>query len=127
MGPMAKTLGTDKEIDEVVAYIKTFPINCKKQKIGKGNPIKGKALYTTCIACHGNNGKGNKLLNSPSLANQYPWYLYRQLKGFQAGYRGTNPKDTYGAQMRPMSMTLTSDEAVHDVVAYILTLSNKCQ
>ena len=86
------------------------------------NPVeKGKALYATCNACHGPQGLGNKALNSPAIATQEAWYLKRQLKNFKAGIRGTHPKDTYGAQMRPMSMTLANDEAIDQVIAYIST------
>jgi hypothetical protein len=44
------------------------------------------------------------------------------LKKFKAGVRGTNALDTSGALMRPMSQTLVDDQAVKDVVAYIVSL-----
>ena len=83
----------------------------------------GAALYTTCIACHGADGAGNQALNSPRLAGQSSWYLANQLKGFKAGYRGAKPGDTYGMQMRPMSMTLVDENAISNVAAYIETLN----
>lgn len=87
-----------------------------------GDAAKGKAFYTTCVACHGDKGQGNKALNSPKIAGQETWYVVRQLKNFKAGIRGAHPKDTYGAQMRPMAMTLPNDQAIEDVAAYIATL-----
>lgn len=87
-----------------------------------GDAAKGKAYYTTCVACHGDKGQGNKALNSPKIAGQEDWYVVRQLKNFKAGIRGAHPKDTYGAQMRPMAMTLPDDQAIADVAAYIATL-----
>ncbi len=87
-----------------------------------GDKVKGKTLFVTCVACHGANGEGNKALNAPKLAGQQDWYLIRQLKNFKDGIRGANPKDIYGAQMRPMAMTLPNDTAIEDVVAYITTL-----
>ena len=56
------------------------------------------------------------------LVGQSDWYLVRQIKNFKSGIRGKNPKDTYGMQMAPMAMTLATDEAINNVVAYILTL-----
>ena len=90
-----------------------------------GDSTKGKAYYTTCAACHGAKGEGNKALNSPSLAGQEDWYIVRQLKNFKEGIRGSNPKDIYGMQMRPMAMTLINDQAMKDVAAYIMTFSEK--
>ena len=61
-------------------------------------------LYTTCVACHGAKGEGNKALNAPAIASQEAWYIARQLKNFKEGIRGTHEKDMYGMQMRPMAM-----------------------
>jgi cytochrome c553 len=36
--------------------------------------------------------------------------------------RGTNPADTSGALMRPMAQTLADEQAMKDVIAYIMTL-----
>lgn len=88
----------------------------------RGDSTRGKALFTTCAACHGPQGHGMQALNSPAIAGQEAWYLTRQLKNFKSGIRGSHPKDTYGAQMRPMAMTLADDQAVSDVVAYIISL-----
>jgi hypothetical protein len=45
------------------------------------------------------------------------------MHNFRSGIRGTNAKDTTGALMRPMSMTLADEQAILDVIAYITTLS----
>jgi len=82
----------------------------------------GKSLYTTCAACHQPNGGGNQSLNAPRLDGQAAWYLKRQLEAFKSGLRGTAAGDVYGAQMRPMAMTLTDTAAIDNVVAYIETL-----
>jgi cytochrome c oxidase subunit 2 len=87
-----------------------------------GNPIKGKALYATCAACHGANGGGNPALNAPAIAGQQDWYLTRQLKNYQDGIRGTHGKDIYGMQMRPMSMVVMGEKKTADIVAYITSL-----
>ncbi|MFY0685992.1 MAG: c-type cytochrome [Cyclobacteriaceae bacterium] len=88
-----------------------------------GNAANGKNLYMTCVACHGENGQGNKMLNAPTIANQEPWYLERQINNFRNGLRGYKPEDTNGAQMTAMAKTLGSDDQVKDVVAYIATLA----
>ena len=92
------------------------------QALVGGDPAAGKANFAVCVACHGANGEGNKLLNSPGIAGQEDWYVVRQLQYFKDGLRGTNPKDAIGMTMRPMSMTLTTPEAVANVAAYIKTL-----
>lgn len=50
------------------------------------------------------------------------WNLVRQLQDFKSGVRGSNPKDTYGAQMKSMAAMLANDQAINNVVAYIRTL-----
>ena len=88
----------------------------------KGDAAKGKAAYATCGACHGADGKGNEAMNAPALAGQADWYIVRQLQNYKSGLRGTDAKDTFGMQMRPMAMMLATDEAVNDIAAYIATL-----
>jgi cytochrome c oxidase subunit 2 len=89
-----------------------------------GDAAKGKTLYGTCAACHGVNAEGNPALNSPALTGLQDWYMVRQLKNFKDGIRGSDPKDVFGAQMRPMAMTLPNDQAMEDVVAYIRSLAD---
>lgn len=82
----------------------------------------GKRLYTSCVACHGGNGEGNKALQSPAIAGQEAWYLERQLRNFQKGIRGSHEDDTYGKQMAPMAATLATDGDIRNVAAYIASL-----
>ncbi|MCP4124826.1 MAG: c-type cytochrome [Bacteroidetes bacterium] len=88
-----------------------------------GDASTGKKLYRTCVACHGEDGRGIKSLNAPSLVNQEAWYLERQLKNFRSDIRGGDPEDTQGAQMAAMAKTLVDDQAVTNVVEYIKTLA----
>ena len=87
-----------------------------------GDPVKGKTLYATCGACHGANSEGLEALNAPKLAGQEAWYLVRQLQNFKGGIRGASPKDIYGMQMAPMAQTLPDEQAIQDVVSYIVSL-----
>ncbi len=121
MAPMSMTLADDAAIENVVAYIGTLEAP-KPEATVDGDAAAGKAAYGVCQSCHGANGEGIDALNAPRLAGQHDWYIVRQLKNYKAGIRGTNPKDAYGAQMRPMSMTLADEAAVKNVAAYIATL-----
>ena len=84
----------------------------------------GRVLYNICSACHGPNGEGLQSLNGPKLAGQEAWYTIRQLQNFKSGARGSDPRDIYGQQMAPMAQTLTTDQAIADVAAYIQSLGN---
>ncbi len=121
MRPMAMTLADADAIANVAAYIEAMEAPAVKATV-EGDVEKGKTAYATCAACHGPDGSGMEALNSPPLAGQHDWYIARQLEAYKSGLRGTNPKDTFGMQMRPMSMMLADEQAIHDVAAYIATL-----
>lgn len=88
-----------------------------------GDTARGKALYSVCQACHGANGEGNEELGSPRLAGQSAVDLTRQIQNFKSGARGYDARDVGAAQMKPILATLTTAQAVDDVVAYIGTLT----
>ena len=121
MAPMANLLQGDAAIANVAAYLRSLP-SIKAKPTLQGDAAKGKILYATCIACHGQNGEGNKALNAPRLTGQHDWYLARQLRYFKSGIRGAHPEDIYGAQMPPMLGQLQDEQAIEDVVSYINTL-----
>ena len=123
MLPLAQTLTSDEDIQAVASHIVSQASSHVETSLEGGDAFKGQALYAVCQACHGPDGKGNDLLNAPSLVNQHDWYHLTQLKNFKSGVRGTNPQDITGAQMRPMSMILADEQAMKDVIAYIQTLS----
>ncbi len=121
MRPMAMTLTNEAAIDNVVAYIATLTAPVPPVTV-KGDVAAGKQLYATCAACHGPKAEGNLALNAPRLADQDDWYLVRQLQNYKSGLRGSNPKDAYGMQMKPMAAMLANDQAINNVVAYISSL-----
>jgi cytochrome c oxidase subunit 2 len=88
----------------------------------EADPVVGEKLYTTCAACHGEQGAGNQEMNGPRLDNKQDWYLIRQLKYFKYGARGVHEDDVYGRQMAELG-TPATDQDIVDVVAYIMTLS----
>ena len=83
----------------------------------------GKTKFIVCEGCHMQTGSGSKEIGAPRIAGQNPWYENRQLHNFKAGIRGTKPEDTFGAVMRPMALTLTTDQDIVDVIAYFDTLT----
>ncbi len=91
----------------------------------EGDLKRGEAKYKVCVACHGADGAGRKVTNAPRIAGQQSWYLTRQLNNFKNGIRGSHVKDITGLQMRPMAMSLISDQDVEDVVVYIGTLKGR--
>lgn len=85
----------------------------------------GKQLYANCLACHGAEGDGNKLLNAPAIAGLSEKYVAAQITKFKAGHRGGDPRDASGMQMRPMTLLLTSDADVAAVASYVASLPSK--
>jgi len=123
MMPMAMALNTDEKVDLVAAYVANLPRTNPAPTLEGGNPETGKIYFATCVQCHGEDARGNIDEFGPPLAGASDWYLLTQLQNFKVGARGTHPDDVTGAKMRPFSMTLPTDQAMKDVIAYIGTLS----
>lgn len=121
MAPMAQTVAAEPVLENVIAYIASLP-DARVQPTIIGDVERGRVLYTTCAVCHGQNGEGRWSSNAPPLAGQSDWYLVRQLEYFKARVRGSHPQDIYGDQMHMMSIMLSREGAIADVVAYINTL-----
>lgn len=122
MRPMSMWIPSEEDVEAVSAYVASLPVVAPEPQLEGGDPQRGKALYTPCVACHGPEGAGNQELNAPPINHASDWYLLTSLKNFKQGVRGTNPKDTTGMLMRPMSMTLADEQAMKDVIAYIMSL-----
>jgi len=123
MQPMALALDTDEKVDLVAAYVASLPRTNPGSTLEGGNPETGKIYFATCVQCHGADARGNIDEFGPPLAGASDWYLLTQLQNFKAGVRGTHTDDVTGAKMRPFSMTLPTEQAMKDVIAYIATLS----
>jgi cytochrome c553 len=122
MRPMTLSLRSEEDIATVAAYVAGLPPVSPPATLHGGDAARGQALYAPCVACHGADGAGIQQLNGAPLRASSDWYLLRQMQNFRSGVRGTNPLDTSGALMRPMSMTLADEQAILDVIAYIATL-----
>jgi len=121
MRPMSMTLKTDEDIAAVAAYVASMPPVDPGPTLG-GDAERGKMLYGPCTACHGPIGQGNPQLNGPGLNRSHDWYLVSQLEKFKGRIRGANPQDQTGAMMAAMAGTLPDEQAMMDVVAYIMTM-----
>lgn len=84
---------------------------------------RGEELWALCTQCHGANGEGNSEFLAPAIAGLPLWYGERQLHKFRDGVRGAHFDDIAGMRMRPMSLSLRSDEDVTNVAAYLASLT----
>jgi cytochrome c553 len=132
MRPMAMWLKSDADVTAVAGFVASLPPGRPAPELAGGDAQTGAQLYANvCATCHEANAAGNpekdwggQKLVVPSLRHANDWYLLAQLKNFQQGVRGANPdRDYSGAQMRTFSMTLPSEQAMKDVIAYIGTLA----
>lgn len=122
MRPMARTLLNDEEVKVVAERVgKMSPLR-PPATITDGDANRGKGLFATCVACHGERATGSQEKGAPDLHRTGDWYLLAQLKKFKGGVRGAAATDITGQQMRPMAATLPNEQAMKDVIAYIRTL-----
>jgi cytochrome c oxidase subunit 2 len=83
---------------------------------------RGQEVFETCVPCHNADGSGNASFGAPNIAGMKSWYVERELDKFRAGVRGTHFSDVEGMRMRPMALSLASDEDVKAVSRYVETL-----
>jgi len=83
----------------------------------------GRALYASCVPCHGAQGQGSAAVKAPAIAGLQTWYVQRQLQGFAAGWRGAAAGDVDGATMRAAAAVLTSDEQRAAVAEHVSSLA----
>ena len=123
MRPMALTLVTDQDVEDVIAYFSTLKPEILPQTVEGGDVAKGKEIYAICAVCHGDDGKGIEVLSAPRVAGIPDWYLERQVRNFDTGIRGTHSEDIFGRQMGVIQkLMLPNDQAILDVIAFINTL-----
>jgi cytochrome c553 len=122
MRPMTISFHNEADLLAAAGYVSSLPRPTVAPELAGGNAERGKTLFTPCTACHGPDGAGNEQLKAPPLRGASDWYLAKQVDHFKAGIRGANPRDLEGAQMRPMAATLTDEQAIKDVVAYISSM-----
>jgi cytochrome c oxidase cbb3-type subunit III len=112
MPPMATAVGGDTEMSAVAHYVLSLsgsPYNDIKA-------FEGKKLYTTCAACHGVDGKGNKTLGAPNLTDDY-W-----LHGWGEAAIVSMIKNGKSNVMPAQSPKLSAQQ-IHVVSAYVFSLA----
>jgi cytochrome c553 len=83
---------------------------------------RGQEVFETCVPCHNADGSGNPTVGAPNIAGMKEWYVEEQLDKFRAGVRGMHFNDVEGMRMRPMALSLTSEDDVKAVAQYVETL-----
>lgn len=130
MRPMSLWLDTNSDTHAdrkaVAAYVASLPPANPAPTLA-GDPERGQTLYAPCTACHGPQGKGNQTLNAPALVHSSDWYLVRSIEKFKSGVRGWSSEDGTAQVMRGMAMSLPDEQAMMDVVAYIMSLRGGAQ
>ena len=83
---------------------------------------RGRELFETCVPCHNADGSGNSEVGAPNIAGMKEWYVQAELKKFRSGGRGMHFSDVEGMRMRPMALSLASDDDVQAVARYVESL-----
>ena len=84
---------------------------------------RGQEVFETCVPCHNADGSGNAAIGAPNIAGMKAWYVERELVKFRSGVRGMHFSDVEGMRMRPMALSLTSEDDVKAVAHYVETLT----
>ena len=85
---------------------------------------RGREVFETCVPCHNADGSGNPEIGAPNIAGMKEWYVQRELEKFRAGVRGMHFNDVEGMRMRPMALSLPSEDDVKAVAHYVETLQS---
>ncbi len=105
-----------------VALVLLFAAGCVRQPRNQESVKRGKTLYESCVACHGESGAGQESLQAPNISGLPGWYVQAQLSSFSKGHRGKHPSDVAGLRMYPMSRHIKTDEDRAAVGAHVAAL-----
>jgi len=83
---------------------------------------RGQEVFENCVPCHNADGSGNPTIGAPNIAGMKQWYVQEQLEKFRAGVRGMHFSDAEGMRMRPIALSVTSEDDVKAVAHYVETL-----
>jgi cytochrome c oxidase subunit II len=90
--------------------------------VGSDEGIDGEELFAVCGFCHGMQGQGGPALDAPPLAGMEAWYVERQLRAFNGGFRGMHPDDVPGLQMSIASGMARNNATIRNVARHIESL-----
>lgn len=127
MASIAKVLLPEqmKAVAEVVSNMSFVPPT-NSTALRDPNVEEGRFIFMDrCAQCHRFNATGEMTFGSPPLIGLQDWYLLAQIEKFKNGWRGVDPTDPNGTKMQQSSGYIESDQAKHDVVAFILSLNPK--
>jgi len=125
MAAVAKVLRPEQgaAVSQVIAKM-NFVTPKAPLALHNANLEEGQMLFMErCAECHRFNGSGEMTFGSPPLVGLQDWYLLAQLGKFKSGWRGADPTDPNGVKMQLSSQFIESEQAKHDVVAFILSLN----
>jgi cytochrome c553 len=83
---------------------------------------RGQELFQNCAPCHQPDGSGNSEVGAPNIAGMKAWYVQEELEKFRTGARGMHFSDVEGMRMRPMAVSLVSEDDVKLVAQYVETM-----
>lgn len=124
MAFLAGSLRDEQDIAAVSCYLAGLA-PARRPQVVTGNVTAGAVHYAGCVACHGSQGEGSRILGAPALNLTQDWYQLAQLNAYRAGWRGGPGADAASIQMRAAANALPDERAVRDVVAYIATLPGR--
>ncbi len=103
----------DKGVEEVANYVRTLSGKSADAALAEA----GKAKFaTTCVGCHGPDGKGNKMMGAPNLTDNV-WLYGGSLARIEQTIRdGRNGK-------MPAHRQFLGEDKVHLVAAYVASLA----
>jgi cytochrome c oxidase cbb3-type subunit 3 len=114
MPPMAAAVGGSDDVKNVAHYVLSLsnaPHDSLRAQLGK-------TKFTTCAACHGNDGKGNQALGAPNLTDD----VWLHGWGEQAIVNMINNGKTNAMPAQAGKLT---EAQIHVLGAYVWGLSNK--
>lgn len=127
MVAISELVNEPKQQANVSAYLASLaqPItSVTSDKTGDGNRLGYKVYQASCGACHGADASGNERLNSPSLVGLSSAYISRQYANFINGKRGSHKTDKLGRQMSMIAKTVSEQDKIDAVIAYIVSLQD---
>lgn len=125
MATIAKGL-SEEQMKAMAEKVESLPLVVPPAPVALRNPDveEGRYIFTErCMECHRYNGSGEMTFGSPPLIGLPDWYLLAQIDKFKNGWRGVDPNDPNGLKMKFSSLYIESEQAKHDVVAFILSLN----
>ncbi len=114
-------MSLSRRIGAAAALVVSFSIASGVASLARADE-RAAELFQLCATCHGQDASGNFLYGAPAIAGMAEWSVKTQLGKFRDGQRGMHFDDTFGMRMRPMALTLRSDEDIAAVAAHVASL-----